>query len=593
MSEPLTHHALERTVPMRIVAADPSVMRRGRPLTAVVEVPAERLLPGPRGYRVHVVDYDASSRTLCPPAVLDDPKVRWLRQATAEVDRDVIDDDPRFHARNVYAIVMRTLARFEFALGRRVGWGFESRGHQLKVAPHAFSDANAFYSRRDEALLFGHFPAHDGRRTVFTCLSHDIIVHETSHALLDGLRDRYMAPSSPDQAAFHEGFSDLIALLSVFALKELVMHVMDVGMQASPASPDDGTPKDVMRRRDAEYAQLRGSTVFAVGKELGKEMSPIGRSALRHSLLDLPPSPEFYKTRQSPHDRGEVLVVAVMDAFLHVWADRLSVYFRDPGTRWISRERAAEEGARAADYLLTMVIRALDYCPPVHLEFGTFLSAMITADEQIRPADPFGFRRHLLHSFKVYGIKPASVGGTRGAWKPLDDELQVSVDRVRFEAMQHDLDEVFRFAWENRDPLRLLGEAFTRVISVRRCLRIAPEDGFPLRETVAEVLQQLQLPANQLARHGVKQPDGMPDDYPVMLYGGVTLVFNDFGKLRYSIGDSVLNGDKPQVQQRQSDRLQSLWERGFFRAGSAAARRFSSVHRLRSVGKPFINEEVW
>ena len=37
-------------------------------------------------------------------------------------------DDPRFHARNVYAIMMRILARFEFALGRRVAWG--SAGHQ-------------------------------------------------------------------------------------------------------------------------------------------------------------------------------------------------------------------------------------------------------------------------------------------------------------------------------------------------------------------------------------------------------------------------------------------------------------------------------
>ena len=61
---------------------------------------------------------------------------------------------------------MRTLARFKFALGRRVGWSFP--GHQLKVAPHAFADANAFYSARDESLMFGYFP---GRQdTIFSCL---------------------------------------------------------------------------------------------------------------------------------------------------------------------------------------------------------------------------------------------------------------------------------------------------------------------------------------------------------------------------------------------------------------------------------------
>ena len=35
-------------------------------------------------------------------------------------------------------------AQFERALGRRLSWSFG--GHQIKVAPHAFAEANAFYS---------------------------------------------------------------------------------------------------------------------------------------------------------------------------------------------------------------------------------------------------------------------------------------------------------------------------------------------------------------------------------------------------------------------------------------------------------------
>ena len=64
--------------------------------------------------------------------------------------------------------------------------------------------------------MFG-YSAPDGH--TYFCLSHDIVVHETTHALLDGLRDSFIEPSSPDQAAFHEGFADIVALLSVFSLR--------------------------------------------------------------------------------------------------------------------------------------------------------------------------------------------------------------------------------------------------------------------------------------------------------------------------------------------------------------------------------------
>src|SRR5215470_810011 len=160
---------------LTIIAQDPSVRFRRGILRARVEVPEEPLEPGPAGVRVHVVDYDPLTRTLYRP----------LRLAAADPfarasDRRLLSD-PQFHAQNVYAIVMRTLARFEYALGRRISWSF--RGHQLKLAPHAFAGANAFYSRRDRALLFGYFTGAGGN-SVFTCLSHDVVAHETTHALL-------------------------------------------------------------------------------------------------------------------------------------------------------------------------------------------------------------------------------------------------------------------------------------------------------------------------------------------------------------------------------------------------------------------------
>src|SRR5687768_8918265 len=51
-----------------ILGQDPSVRdAAGRVLTAKVIVPNEQLSAGPRGYRVQVVDYDASSNRMYAP----------------------------------------------------------------------------------------------------------------------------------------------------------------------------------------------------------------------------------------------------------------------------------------------------------------------------------------------------------------------------------------------------------------------------------------------------------------------------------------------------------------------------------------------
>ncbi len=143
---------------MTILVQDPSVRIAGRLVFAQIDLPYEDLAPGPVGYRVRVADFDASANALYAPfhPVPDRDGVPQDKYAYTGADTDAkackawenqLLADPAFHAQNVYAIVMRTLGLFEFALGRRVAWGFE--GHQLYVAPHAFLEANAFYSEED------------------------------------------------------------------------------------------------------------------------------------------------------------------------------------------------------------------------------------------------------------------------------------------------------------------------------------------------------------------------------------------------------------------------------------------------------------
>ena len=57
---------------------------------------------------------------------------------------------------------------------------------------------------------------------VFTCLSHDIIAHETAHAILDGIYSNYTDDTNPDVLAFHEGFADIVALFQHFTFPEVL-----------------------------------------------------------------------------------------------------------------------------------------------------------------------------------------------------------------------------------------------------------------------------------------------------------------------------------------------------------------------------------
>jgi hypothetical protein len=406
---------------LRVFAFDPGVRARLDTLSIselTLELAWEEgLKPGPVGDYIEVVDYDPASDAFYAPVDLNHPYL------LAQDGLSPAEGGPQFHQQMVYAVAMNTIDHFERALGRVALWAHrvirDEEGHvlgekyvpRLRIYPHALREANAYYSPRKKALLFGYFPTRGqgpGQAPggmVFTSLSYDVVAHETTHALLDGLHPSFNEATNPDVHGLHEGFADVVALFQRFAHPEILEHQI------------------ARTRGSLEQQNMLGALAQEFGLALGKRGALRDALGKRDPVTDVwtpnKPDPASLKEAHLPHDRGGVLLAAVFSAFLAIYKGRSADLFRiaSNGTGVLRDgeihpdlvRRLAREAASTADAVLTMCIRGLDYCPPVDVDFGTYLRAVITADAEVFPEDQNNNRVAFIEAFRQWGIYPEGV----------------------------------------------------------------------------------------------------------------------------------------------------------------------------------------
>jgi hypothetical protein len=397
---------------LRGYAFDPSLsLRLDTALVnqTVFDIEWEQLKPGPVGEYVEVVDYDPASGVWYDPIDLD------AKEILAQDGLAPSESAPKFHQQMVYAVAMMTIGNFEYALGRKIFWAphLEKDPHSgvreeyvpcLRIYPHALRAANAYYSPSKRALLFGYFRGPSGM--VFSCLSHDIVAHETTHALLDGLHRRYVEDNHIDTLAFHEAFADLVALFQHFTFPEVLRH--QIARTRGDLSSE--TPLGELAHQFGEATGRYGALRSAIGERENGVWHP-------HR-----PDPTRLATALEPHARGAILVAAVFGAFRAIYRERVRdlVRLATSGTGELPVgdihpdlvERLSREATKTARHFLTMCIRALDYLPPVDPTYGDFLRAMVTADFDMVPNDPHRYRVALIESFRQWGIMPDDVRAT-------------------------------------------------------------------------------------------------------------------------------------------------------------------------------------
>ena len=545
------------TRPLWIYASDPASFGLRQPVQKV-EVPYEEVKPGPEGALFKV------SQGALPPELVKllDWSGKAEQFATAPLDLESrlmlvqggmlpTTGDPRFAGQMVYAVCQQVWRTFARALGRNPTWGpwllrrrEAGQPMQLLIKPYSLPEANAYYDRDEGSLGFGYFQAYPTSSEyvlpegmVFVALSRDVIAHEVTHALLDGMRAEFMRDTHPDVRAFHEAFADIVALLHNFTQQGLVEQVLE------------------------DNTELNADALLSLGRQIGAATNGDEGGALRRALASgerrnepVPDNRKYIEDdpRQDEHERGSILVAAVFEAFLDAYEARARQLFRVARGGGMGKsgvmptalsQLLATEVRKVADHFLNICIRAIDYCPPVDIRFGEYLRAMLTADFDVVPNDGHGYRDKLIKSFRRRNIKIDHVldlsQDSLRWWSP--DTVVTPIEGLRFRNLRFE-DDSLRHAGEAeiRRRAEVLGEYITRdpgelrsfglykpggeygpiVVQSIRLLYRVDVSGFGRNDLIAEVTQTRTKDHSEFV-------------------GGATLIIGSDGRLRYTVRKRV------------------------------------------------------
>ncbi len=290
---------------------------------------------------------------------------RNLRWATAEE----LYGAP-FMQVSVFATVLKTMYLFRKrdTLGRPLKWAFD--GPQLLVVPRAGKLPNAFYHRDSHSLQFFYFPVSaKGGELVYSCLSRDIVAHETGHAIIDGIAPDLLDAATAQSLAIHEALADLTAVLMAFTSHTLRKHILKKADGSIIAPTAFCTIAE-------EFAAARGH-----GDGL--------RSLVNDNNLD-PNDTENCVRRDEPHELSTVLSGALYSVMTEIHEDLKAQYAVQPRYTKFPNPIFSASGFAlmdCAERMKRMAFRALDYLPPGEVSYADYGRALIEVDRVAYPDD--------------------------------------------------------------------------------------------------------------------------------------------------------------------------------------------------------------
>ena len=389
---------------------------------------------GPVHKRVAVVDLDPKTRQLRAGARFQPQgigkTISCYDLSDTNLDPDAEPEDfetDSFIQVSTFATVLKMLNFFEGPelLGRTIEWAFPSE--QLLVVPRAGEMENAFYDRAAGSLQFFYHQSDEGYR-IYTALSHDIVAHETTHAILDGVAPDLYNAITPQSLAIHEALADVAAISQALINKMIVFSLHAI----SGAATD---PYEALSRIAEEFGS--DTRVDQNASFLRRMKNQRTLNAVDTSLDEwgVPNQPD----PTDPHALSEVLSGAIYA----VYEMRMRNTHRGGGLGTAFLEDIFCPAARR---VARIIFRALDYLPPGEASFADYGRAFLAAarttykrpqKEQQWLIDEFLQRGIVTNEDELLGAEPPAL-----QWKAGD-----------LEGLLNDEPALRQFAEDNRSLL--------------------------------------------------------------------------------------------------------------------------------------------
>jgi hypothetical protein len=344
-------------------------------------LPTRAAAAPPAGARVLIWKQDPSVSELGPrkiflPGVIlegpRDARITFGQPGIAPVSPNAFGDfimapeTDQFDAVHAFAVVRMTLTMYQRVLSRAEqgaplpwAWNSGSNTDPLQVFPHGLPNVmNAYYSRSDRALKFGDFVPTGGAGRVYTCRSFDIVSHETGHAVLDGLKPKWILNSAPPQTGgLHESFGDLTAIFVALSQLDQVEAVI------------------AQTKADLHDKTFLADMAEQFGLALGRP------NGLRNADNDL----KLSETGNEVHAISQVFTGAVYDILADIFSFERAPGLRDDAAILLS----------VSGYLCSLVLRSLLAAPDANAKYADVVNHMLRiAVEDGKPVDYANFIRN-------------------------------------------------------------------------------------------------------------------------------------------------------------------------------------------------------